>query len=225
MRFTQASQSLLVNVAGMSFLGVGITGTFAGTLAFYRSMDGVNFTPMLVHSYPWVESDTANTISTYTKTPSGSVTQTLCCPVAGFLWIKVVATSLTSGNPLVALSSADDASYPDAFSTIPSIFVAQSQTHAANTITVAANANHGWRLATLSVGIQGSPTTPSVAIKDSAGTVLWSWDLAAVSGPVDLTNIVRGSNIQSTPNNALIISVPDLGSGVTCDLNIEARAA
>ena len=226
MRMTAVQQSLILQCGGMDYVGIGITGTFAATLSFYGSTDGINFNPLNVHAYPWLETDMAtNYINNYQKTPSGSVTQTLCAPAVGLLAIKVVCTAYVSGSAQLVLAASDDGSYADAFSAPSAIWQTQAQTHAANTITIAANANHGWRLASLIIGINAAATTPSVSVKDSAGTVLWTIDLPTAAGTNDLSLTVRNSNIQCTPNNALIITCPDFGSAVTSDLNVEVHAA
>lgn len=212
--FSAVNQSLQLNVAGNTYVGFGITGTFAGTLSFSGSTDGVNFTALSVYAYPMVDGGTS--------VQSVTATGNYVVPVNGLIMVKVAFTAKTSGTPVVAIASSVDGSYADAYSAETVLSQTSSASHAINTLTIAANTNHGWRIDRLICSQNGTATTPQITIK-SGTTTLAVIDLPVAAGDYDVTNFCQG--MASDPNALLSVSVGDLGVSISSNINLRIHAA
>lgn len=209
--------ALNLYVAGQSTVGIGISGTWVGTLAFYGSVDGIsNFIPLSATPYP---SGTA--VSSVTTTGNWQVA------VQGFSVIRVVFTR-TSGSATVIMSASNDASWQDAFLSTTSIYPNSAATAAVNTLTQAASTNRAWCLQALKISINKQPsflTSPNVQILDGA-TVLWQFDLPQVGSAGIIYDIaLPEGGITNTPGNSLGVVVANAGSGATSQINAKVRAA
>lgn len=215
---------------GMSKVGVGVTGTFVGTLSFQGSFDGTNFVPLSVTPFA---SGTA--VSTTTATGNWEVA------VQNYMVIRVKFTARTSGTAIVTMAGSADASYQDAFLADTTVYVSQSSTqNAVNTLTQAAQTNRAWRLASLIISITGQPawlTSPNLQITDGAGgAVLYAVDipLSGSSGQVFQVPLPVGDNITTpgaargvvnTPGNAMVVVIAAAGGVNITRANAEFHAA
>src|SRR4051812_19733826 len=106
--------SLPVFCGGMTRVGVGVSGTWTGTITFEASNDGVRWVPVGL-------------------TPFASGTNALTVTANGNYWVdagdwvavRARLSTLTTGSPVVTLAAALDASYQDAYLASTSRFVAQ----------------------------------------------------------------------------------------------------
>jgi hypothetical protein len=218
--FNLANQSLSLYVGGQAYVGIGLSGTWAGTVSFFGSVDGENFFPLAVQTYPWVEGGT--NVKLFTQAASGVVSQSYVAPVQNLLVVKVVLSTYTSGSPQVAIAASQDGSYQNAFQAQSGIWKTQSAAAGINTFNVGANVNHPWKVSRVIVSFSGTPTTANVTIKDGAAT-LQSIDLPLAAGQNDLSNYLGG--IAGSPNSALQVVVANPGAGVTSDVNVMLEAA
>ncbi len=215
---TADGQSLILSTVGQANVGIGLTGTWVGTVSFFYSQDGVNFRPMGVMPFP---SGTA----VLTATANGS----FFAAVQDFQAIKVTFTR-TSGSVTVVASAANDAAYQDAFLASTSQFVTSSHAAgAANVLTVAAQANRGWRLRTLTIGWSAAPSTGVLCtITDGASAVIWETYILNTIGDhlvnLPLPSDDDGGGVFNTPGNSLVITVGDPGGSVVSKINAEIRA-
>jgi hypothetical protein len=220
--FTANNQSLSLYVAGQAYVGIGLSGTWAGVVSFSGSIDGANFFPLTCQTYPYVEG--AAGVQGFTQVASGVVSQSLVAPVQNLTVVKVKITTFTSGSPQVALAASQDGSYQNAFVSQSGLWKTQaSSSNGVNTFTIAAaNSNHPWKVSRLIVSFNGTPTTAQVQIKDGA-TVLQTIDLPLAAGQNDLTTYLGG--IAGSPGNALQAVVAAPGAGVVSDVNCLLEAA
>jgi hypothetical protein len=215
--------SMVANCTNKSFVGIGVAGTFVGTLTPQISYDGgATWVTLVLTPYP--SGTTITSITTtgswfaaipYSNNPLNNTT----------VLVKVTGTSITSGNPIVSISSAVGQSFADAYSTDAQIYQQQtSSANAANVITQAANAYHGWNLTTLTVTwtSAATPTAGYVQVKDGT-TVIWEVDTALATGVNNIT--LPSGGLNSTPNNAMVITVAAGGSGAISNLNAEIHAS
>lgn len=198
--------SLTVFVGGSSNVGIGLTGTWVGTVPFYGSTDGINFLPISLTPFPGgtaVNSATGN---------GNFFTQTL-----NYLAIKVVFTR-TSGSLAVSISSAITSAWQDAFLAPSTIANSSSVSSGANTLTQAAQANRAWKLTFCEVSFGGNIVGSSqrIDIYDGtiAGTRLYTAFLNNNVGSVGSvqkinlpTDAAGNPALVGTPGNAMTIVV------------------
>lgn len=195
-----------------SKVGIGLTGTWVGTVSFFGSVDGLNFIPINVTPF-----------ASGTVISSTTANGTWETPVGNFVAIKVLFTR-TSGTVSVIMTSSVDSSYQDAFLTSSTRYPNASATNATATLTQAAQANRSWRLKSLKITTNKNPswlTSPNVVINDGT-TALWQFDLPpqGSSGIVyDIT--LPPGGIIGTPANLMSIVVAAAGSGATVQINAE----
>ena len=199
---------------GMTKVGFGVTGTWAGTLTFRGSVDGLNFIAISVTPF-------ASGTAVLTATANGNWE----VAVQNFIVVEVEFTR-TSGSAVIAIAGSVDSSYQEAFLTADAIYVSQSST-GANTLSKAAQANRAWKLEELTVSLSG-PGGGLVIIRDgtATGTILWQEYLESAGGSVGHRYVVNLPNagterqgIVNTPGNAMTIVVGDAGSGISSIIN------
>jgi hypothetical protein len=209
-----------IATAGQSWVGINIGGTFVGTLQFQSTYDGINWGAQNAMVYP-----------SGTAVSSATATGTWYIPIINMLGVRVYMSAYTSGNALVTLTASQDASFADAFSTLATQkFVNSVATGATNTLTVAANANHGWLLEALTVSVQATATwaaNPVVTVKDGS-TLLWAWDVPVTAQINNLTPFLpteqlgQGryqTGLYNTVGNSLVIAVASGGGTVQTNIN------
>lgn len=206
-------------VGGMSRAAFLLSGTWAGTVRFEVSYDGVNFKPL--HVTPFASG---------TAVSSATANGSWWCDVGNALVVRVSFTR-TSGTVLAAVACSIDASYQDAFLASTSRFVNQTVTNTTNTVTVAAQANRAWRCRTLTITVEAAATwaaQPCWKILDGASSVLWAGDLATAAGQykIELPSDpgipgVVGGGVVGTVGNAMSVVVAAAGSGVDTNINAE----
>ena len=205
--------------AGTTKIGIGVLGTWAGTLTFRASVDGVNF--ITVFATPFA-SGTA--VSSTTANGNWELN------TQNFQVIEVSFTR-TSGSPQVIIASAIDSSYQDAFLTAAQRFV-NSESPGTNTLTKAAQANRAWTLKELILSITG-PTwacgTAYGAFYDGAvtDTVLFKQFLDEAAGSVGRRYSIDlpDTGLTGTPGNAITVVLFGPGAGVTSEINAVFSAA
>ncbi len=218
---TADAMALAIFCGGQSKVGVGITGTWVGTVSFFASTDGVNFKPVAMTPF-------ASGTAVSTTTANGSWESA----VLNYVAFKVVFTR-TSGSATVAMATSLDSSYQSAFLASTSIYVSASHAAgAANVITQAAQANRAWRLRTLVIGWSAAPSAAVLCtITDGASSVIWeTYVPVGATGVVGTFNVplpapdptVPGSGgLVNTPGNTLVITVADPGGSVVSKVNAE----
>lgn len=195
-------------VTGNAWWGVNITGTWVGTISFFAATDGLNFVPL--DAIPWPPVTSPPTVQTTTVNGSWYV------PVLNYQTIAVTMTAYTSGSAIVQMASSIDTSFQSVF-LASSLKWRNSQAYeATNTLTLAALPNGAWRLKTLVISADATPTwasSPALQIKDGS-TLLWGMDPPLVAGsynvplPPDLGGAgVSGGGIVGTAGNAMTISL------------------
>ena len=212
------AMSLGIYCGGQSKVGINLSGTWAGTVRFFGSTDGINFIPLSVTPFA-----SGTTVQSATANGNWEVL------VQNYVVIKAVF-SRTSGSVVVVLSASIDSSYQDAFLASTSRFVAQEITAgAANAITQAAQANRAWRLRTLTGACSAAPgAAVKVTVTDGASSLLWESYIAASAGPFAVTlpadpNTpgVSGGGVVGTPGNSMVVTLAAPGGSVVSSLNCE----
>lgn len=219
---TATGQRLTMNIAGMSYFGVGLTGSWAGTVAFRASSDGVNFSSVQLTPWPTgaaVTSATTNVI--------------LFTGAENYNFIEATFTR-TSGTVIVSMAASIDGSYQNAFLTAATQYPNHTATGATNTMTIAAQANRAWRLRTLTLSNGAAATwasSPALTVSDGS-TLLWGYDPPTAQGtwtiplPADPnTPGVTGGGLVNTPGNTLVVVLASAGGAVVTNLNAEISAA
>lgn len=210
---------------GQSFAGFGIAGTWAGTLSFQFSTDGVNFNALSVQPFA-----SGTTIQSTTANGNWFV------PVQNFVAVQVVATALTSGVAVVTIATAIDSSWQDAFLAATSIFVNQSSTaNAANAVTIAAQTNRAWRLRSLVISVSATATwgaSPALTVSDGSSSILFAIDPPTTTGTYEVplpadngTPGTPGKGLVNTPGNSMVITLAAAGGTAKTNVNAEMRAA
>jgi hypothetical protein len=225
-----AKISELLNATGMGLalftgqqtrVGVGLSGTWTGTVAFNASTDGIIFNPVFMTPF-----------ASGTNVSSATANGNWFSDVKNYLAFQAVFTR-TTGSVIVALSASQDSSYQDAFLTAPSIFQNSVATAATNTLTIAAQANRAWRLRTLYISVSATATwagNPVVQIKDGT-TLLWAFDIGTTAGtyspglPADNLLTGRPGGLYGTPGNAMSIAIASGGGSVQTNINCEVLPA
>jgi len=216
---------------GMSRIGFAITGTWVGTLTFRGSQDGLNFIPFGVVTYP----DTVGGVAApqLTTTANGNFQ----APVKNFVAWDVQATSLASGSVTIVMATSIDSSWQDAFLVASSMAVSQKVAGgAANSVTVAAQAQRALRLRTLSIGFSTAPGAPvDVQVLDGGSTVLWEGYVPTSTGggisgggtwlaPLPTDSLVPGTSgggVVNTPGNSLVVTLAAPGGSVVSIVDLE----
>lgn len=214
-----------LHVAGKTKFGIGVTGTWAGTLTFRQSFDGVNFQSMSVTPF-------ASGTDVSTATANGNWERA----VQNATDIEVEFTR-TSGTAIIKLAAANDSSYQDAFLAASTIHVNAEGTSTV-TLTQAAQANRAWNLEELIVSIAGpdwAGGTVFVAVYDGAvtDTLLFKTFLSQTAGSVGRQYTIAlpaedeegNKGIVGTPGNAMTIRLFGLGATQTGELNAKFSAA
>lgn len=202
------AMSLTIFCGGQSTVGIGLTGTWAGTASFYGSTDGLTFFALSVTPFA---SGTA--VSTATANAN------YFTPVKNLIAIKVTFTR-TSGSLQVNLAAAVDSSWQDAFLSQATIFNSSTVTSGTNTLTQASQANRAWALQECGISCAGPGWAGSgrLTIYDGtvAGTVLWEEFIGSppVVGSVGYVQklTVPAGGIVNTPGNAMTIVLRGMGS-------------
>lgn len=215
---------LRIACTGMSYVGLNLAGTWVGTVRPYFSQDGVTFA-----SHPLAMTPFASGTDVTSMTANGN----WFAPVAAYQAVQVVFTR-TSGTVLVTLATSIDSSYQDAFLTAALRFPNSTVSGATNTLTQAAQANRAWRLRTLIVTVDTTPTwasSPNLIIKDGT-TLMWGMDLPASAGvyqvnlPSDPGILgLSGGGLVNTPGNAMSIVAASGGGSVKTNIDAEFSAA
>lgn len=223
-----SGDSLTLFTGGMSRIGFGVTGTWAGTLTFFGSNDGVNFFKVGVLPFPV----TAPLTQQNNTTANGNFEAFVNNLVA----FKIGATTLTSGTALIQMAASNDTSYQDAFMASTSRAVSQSQSGGtANTLTIAAQANRAWRCRTLSVGWSVAPAAAvELTISDGGSATLWDGYIPptpATGGLIGTYLVplpsdpgipgITGGGVVGTVGNSLVITLSAPGGSVVSKLNAE----
>ncbi len=218
--------SLYLFTGGMSRAGIGITGTWTGTVSFFYSTDGINFNPLFMTPF-------ASGTAVKSATGNGNF-QVLNF---NFLAIKVVF-SKTTGTVVVDMAASIDDSYQAAFLAATSRAVSQSVAGGAtNVITIAAQANRAWRCRTVSVGFSVAASLAiDLKISDGASSVLWEGYVPPLAGsvlatqggtwvaplPIDDNEAGQsGGGVVNTPGNSLVITLAAPGGSVVSTVNAE----
>jgi hypothetical protein len=214
--------NLTVFCGGQSKVGIGVTGTFVGTLSFAGSFDGINFVPLTVTPFA-----SGTGVQTATATGNWEVN------VKNLVAVRVTF-SRTSGSATVFLGTSIDSSYQTAFLAATSVNVTQEvSAGATNVITQAAQANRAWRLRTLSVAFSvAAGAAVKVTVADGANN-LWSGFVpkqdVSTGGftwqaplPADTnTPGVSGGGVVGTPGNAMTVTLAAPGGSVVSEVNCE----
>lgn len=208
-------------------IGIGISGTWVGTITFKCSTDGINFQNATV-------TPNASGTGVQTATANGS----WFIDAKNYVAFQVYFTSKTSGSPIVALAVANnDATWQDAFRVSTLLYVNSAATSAANTLTQAAITNQAWCLSFLQVSTNQRTswlTNPNLQVQDGvAGSKLFAVDLYDVGSSGYIYDITlpllddgtgrRG--IVGTVGNAMVITLASPGSGPKTNINAKFRAA
>ncbi len=224
---TNATGLIAAAQANAGRVGINISGTFAGTLTFYASADGVTFAPVGVTPFA-----SGTNVSTATATGNWFF------DAQNYVAFKVYFTSKTSGNPIVTLAVANnDATWQDAFLASTTIYVNSQAVAGVNTLTQALQANRAWCLSFLQVSTNQRAswvTNPNLKVVDgTGGSTLFALDLMDVGSSGYIYDITlpllddgtgrRG--LVGTVGNAMIITVASGGSGVKTNINAKFRAA
>ncbi len=188
--------------AGMSFVGIGITGTWVGTLKFFgQQFDQTagmwQSTPLAAYSYPGASAYAPSGAGTPTSSSTGLVstatanlTGNYFWPVQNFQIFGCQLSAYTSGTVNVCLAAAIDNSWADAFllaSGLAGINLNQRVGGGVNLLTIPANTNLSRRLKGLVVsaapqqGSGGSSIGPTTALW-TAYPPLQIWDGAVGTG-------------------------------------------
>jgi hypothetical protein len=209
---------------GMSKVGIGVSGTWTGTITFSCSQDGIRFVPVSMTPF-------ASGTAVQSVTANGNWEALVNNNVA----FMATFTRLT-GTAVITMSTSVDASYQNAFLASTSLYVNQaSGANATNTLTIAAQANRAWRLRTLVVSssvVAVWASSPAVKVTDGASSVIWGTDLATAIGannvplPADPnTPGLSGGGLVNTPGNSLVITVVAVGGSGVTQINAEVVPA
>lgn len=183
--------SLTIFCGDKSTVGIGVLGTWVGTLTFYGSVDGLIFFPLSATPFP-------------SGTPVSSTTAngSWFADVKNLMAVKVVLMR-TSGTAQVVLSAAVDGSWQDAFLTPIQIANSSAATSGVNTLTQASQANRSWNLTSCEVcfaspGIQGGAGRLTIYDGTVAGNILFEEMIMqpSVAGSVGWKQVI------SLPTNA-----------------------
>lgn len=198
--------SLTVFVGGSSNIGIGLTGTWVGTVSFFGSTDGINFSAISMTPFP-----------SGTAVSSATANGNYFTPTLNYLAIKVVFTR-TSGSLAISISSSVTGAWQEAFLAASSIANSSTVSSGANTLTQTAQANRAWKLTFCEVSFGGSiiGSSQRIDIYDGtiAGTKLYTAFLSNNVGSVGSvqkinlpTDAAGNPSLVGTPGNAMTIVV------------------
>jgi hypothetical protein len=214
--------SLTVFTGGQSKVGIGLTGTWVGTVKFFASVDGINFIPVYLTPF-------ASGTTVLSTTATGNW-ESACLNYVAF---KATFTR-TSGTAIVTMAASVDASYQSAFLAASSVFVSQSiASGAANAITQAAQANRAWRLRTCVVGYSTAASSVALlTVSDGGSSTLWETYV-----PVGATGLIgtfqvplpadpnipglTGGGIVGTVGSSMVVTLAAPGGSTVSKLNCE----
>jgi hypothetical protein len=229
---TAVGDSLRVNCAGLTKVGFGVTGNWAGTLQFSGTVDGLTFKPIYLIPYPPGTGTLPTGVNTVTANGN------LEFPAENYVAITAQLTALTSaGGPLVSAAASNDTSYQDAFQASTSNYVSQQVGGGAvNSVTIAAQANRALRCRTLTYSFSAAPAGPVlITIYDGGSSnVLWqeyanvvSTSLSAkLNLPSDWnTPYTTGGGVVGSIGNSMQITIAAPGGTITSILNAEMAPA
>jgi len=224
---TNASGLIAASQANSGRVGINLSGTWAGTINFSASTDGVKFQAIAVTPF-----------ASGTNVSSATGNGNWFFDAQNFVAFRVYFTTKTSGNPIVTLAVANnDATWQDAFLASTTVYVNSQATSGANTLTQAAQTNRAWCCSFLQVSTNQRAswvTNPNLKIQDgSGGSTLFALDLMDVGSSgyiydITLPLLDDGSGrrgIVGTVGNAMVITVASPGSGPKTNINAKFRAA
>lgn len=205
---------LLLNAAGMAlplfvqgndWFAVSISGTWVGQISFFASQEPVNLVPVPVSLTPFPSG---------TPVSSATANGNFFAPVLDQLVFNMVMSKLTSGSAIVNVISSNDTSFQNAFLTPSSQWMHASAYESVCTLTAPAQTNQAWRLLTLIISSDATPTwaySPALQIFDGLN-LLWAMDPPRTKGsqqiPLPLgTNASGMAGITTTPGNALTVTL------------------
>ncbi len=217
---------LTIFCGGQSYVGLNVSGTWAGLINWSGSFDGIKFFPLSVTPFP-----SGATVQSVTGNGNSFV------PVQNYVAVRATLTTLTSGSAVVTMAASIDSSYQDAFLGATSLFVNQETSGGlTNVVTIAAQANRAWRCRTLSVGFSvAAGAAVALTISDGSSGVIWKGYVPAnpeatgTSGgtflvplPAD-SNVpgVSGGGVVGTVGNSMIITLGAPGGSVVSEVNAE----
>lgn len=223
--------------AGMSFVGISVTGTWAGTLYFEGFQNTFGLTgptggavPKPTGVYPWATAGTLPADAVASATANGS----WYWPVQNYDTFRV-RFERTSGSPQIRLAASIDSSWADAFLTASQRFVNNTANGAVNTLLIPADTNLGKRVKSLVVSAApssaaggGSSTGPSTAVWsqnpvlriNDQDTRLLGLDFTTTL-PFQYTVPLPADGIACTPGNPLTIQMARGGAAVITNINAE----
>lgn len=213
---TADQMSLIMNVQGQTRVGVNLSGTWGGTVAFQKSFDGVTWQDAFMRPF-------ASGTTVKSSTANGNWEDDVLNAVAyRFTFTR------TSGSAQVKVAASVDGSYQLAFLAASSIFVSNSQASgSANVITVAAQANRRWRVRTVVASFSAAPANDVLLTIADGATTIWAGYVPKGSSsynfplPLDTAGGgVRDGGVAGSPNANLVITLADPGAG-TAKLNAE----
>ncbi len=254
---TVQGMDVRLSVLSMSYVGISVAGTWRGTISFGASQadmgtsgpgGGAAFKPVGVFANPGAVSPTL-VGGAATVVQSITANGNYFWPVQNYATFLAQLTTLTSGSPIVTLATSIDSSWADAFFPTTSRFKNSFANGAINLLTLAASANFGRRLRSLTVSAAphvgggagtgsssaAGPATaswgqnPILQIIDGS-SVLWACDLPSVLPFVYEVPIpkpqtdnygVTDGGIYFTPGNASVVQLASGGTGVTTNVNAE----
>lgn len=208
-------KAVTLPVEGKGMCGVSIQGTFVGTVVFEESYDGDTFYPSSLKV--WGSTTTANSA---TATGNWHLEN-----VGTRKKFRARMTAYTSGKAEVTLGAAEGSGFQDAYRVASDKYkTGTSGANAAQTITVAADANKGHRLKKLVVSFSGgTPTTANVKVEDGSGTTIWFLDLELAAKAFDVP--LPADGLVGTPNKAMLITVAAGGTSVVSKICAEMGSA
>lgn len=230
---TAAGQYVLINVQGQAFSGINLTGTWAGTAVPEITFDGVRWAslgtgPTGVALYPggtanppvtaFVSTSGTNLNGFYYANLPSDVSSPLVAPLA----VRVRMSTYVSGTLNVGLSASVDNSFIDISLADTTINQAQQGAAAtANTITVAANNNHGWKLKALVITSNGTAAATALVQVKSGANVVAQYDIPinTSGGPLLPPILIPPDGIKVSAGNALVVTVASFGSGIKSTIN------
>jgi hypothetical protein len=212
---TATAMDVTLFVGGTSRVGVGVSGTWAGTVSFSASTDGVNFNPVFMTPFA-----SGTNVSSTTTTGNWFVN------TGGFAALRCTFTR-TSGTAIVKIAAGADPYWQTAFLAATTLYQNSTASGALNTLTITSQANRAWRLSRLVVTVDATATwasKPVLTIKDGT-TILWAGDLTTAAQVTDFplppNNPVNGDpgGIVNTPGNNLVIACQSGGGAVNTNIN------
>lgn len=215
-----------LNVAGQSYIGINVGGTYVGTVSFEVTYNGSTWLPLSLEPYPGGTAVSSTTTTGFWFKPivSGPAGGTVTPPIA----VRANMTAYTSGTALVTLGASTDNSFIDVSLAANVLQQSQSSSAAtAQTVTQAASTTHSWQLKSLLVTTSGTITAgKTVTVKDGTNTI-WVAYLPVITGgggPTPQIPLPPGGLV-GTVNNALNIIVAALDSSIISTVDISIGCA